>query len=302
MNASNTSPGWELLVDVRQLADALGRGDLGIVDARAQPSAGLRIVDTRFSLADPQSGAVAYAQGHLPGAVHADLNRDLSDLSRPGLGRHPLPHDEAFARRLGQWGIGPQTQVVVYDAGDGSMAAARLWWLLKLLGHARVAVLDGGLAAWQAAGLPLVAEVPAPAPLPPYPASFDRDRIVAAGEVLQRLSQPPGWLLDARAGERFRGEVEPLDPVAGHVPGAVNRPLALNLRDGRFRPPAELRAELAPLLGPHAPSEVVVMCGSGVTACHLLLALELAGLPGARVYAGSWSGWVGDSSRPVATG
>jgi thiosulfate/3-mercaptopyruvate sulfurtransferase len=249
---------------------------------------------------DPLAGASAHEESHLPGAVHADLNRDLSDLTRAGEGRHPLPEAAAFARKLGEWGIAPRHQVVVYDAGDGSMAAARLWWMLKLLGHERVAVLDGGLAAWRAKGLPETASASLPAAEPTYPASFDASRVVTADEVQSRLSEDAGWLLDARAGERFRGEAEPIDPVAGHVPGAVNRPVAGNLEAGRFKSRQQLHAEIAPLLAGHDPHEVVLMCGSGVTACHLLLALEHAGLPGARVYAGSWSGWISDPSRPVA--
>ena len=298
MNAID--PPWTTLVDAASLAAALAAAAPRLLDARATASTAPRLVDARFALADPQSGAAQYAAGHLPGAVYADLNRDLSDLSRQGHGRHPLPDSDAFAATLGRWGIGPDTQVVVYDAGDGSMAAARLWWLLRLIGHRRVAVLDGGLAAWQAAAQPLStdpAEVPA---LPPYPGRFDLSQVAAADEIAARLSQAPGWLIDARAGERYRGEVEPLDRVAGHVPGARNRPFALNLRDGRFRPAAELRAELEPLLGTYAPGEAVMMCGSGVTACHLLLAFEVAGLGGARVFADSWSGWSSDPSRPVA--
>ncbi|MER2176897.1 MAG: sulfurtransferase [Stenotrophomonas maltophilia] len=292
------------LIDVTALAQALEEGATRLMDARATASAAppLQVVDARFSLADPQSGAQLYAQGHLPGALYADLNRDLSDLGRPGHGRHPLPDSDAFAARLGTWGIGPDTRVVVYDAGDGSMAAARLWWLLRLMGHAHVRVLDGGFAAWQAAGLPVTKALPQVSPLPPYPGRFDRSRIASVEEVQARLKHARGWLIDARAGERFRGEVEPLDPVAGHVPGAVNRPFALNVHDGRLRPADDLRAALQPLIGTHAPDEVVLMCGSGVTACHLLLAMEAAGLEGARIYADSWSGWVSDPSRPVATG
>jgi len=292
------------LIDVTALAHALEEGATRLMDARATAGAAppLTVVDARFSLADPQSGAQRYAQGHLPGALYADLNRDLSDLGRTGHGRHPLPDSDAFAARLGAWGIGPQTRVVVYDAGDGSMAAARLWWLLRLIGHAHVQVLDGGFAAWQAAGLPVTATLPQVSPLPPYPGRFDRSRIASVEEVQARLKHAPGWLIDARAGERFRGEVEPLDPVAGHVPGAVNRPFALNVHDGRLRPADDLRAALQPLIGTHAPDEVVLMCGSGVTACHLLLAMDVAGLEGARIYADSWSGWVSDPSRPVATG
>lgn len=292
------------LIDVTALAQALDDGATRLMDARATASAAptLRVVDARFSLADPQSGAALYAQGHLPGALYADLNRDLSDPGRTGHGRHPLPDSDAFAARLGAWGIGPETEVVVYDAGDGSMAAARLWWLLRLIGHAQVRVLDGGFAAWQAAGLPVTAALPQVTPLPPYPGQFDRRQIASVEEVQARLKHAPGWLIDARAGERFRGEVEPLDPVAGHVPGAVNRPFALNVHEGRLRPAEDLRAALQPLIGTHAPDEVVLMCGSGVTACHLLLAMDAAGLEGARIYADSWSGWVSDASRPVATG
>jgi len=299
---TTASSAWTTLIEVPALAALLAQGDASVLDARATASAAVRVMDARFSLADPQSGAGAYAQGHIPGALHADLNGDLADMGKRGHGRHPLPDSDVFAARLGQWGIGADTQVVVYDAADGSMAAARLWWLLRLIGHARVAVLDGGLAAWQAAGLPLTTALPQVTALPPYPGRFDPRQIASAEEVQARLKHAPGWLLDARAGERFRGEVEPLDPVAGHVPGAVNRPFALNVHDGRLRPAADLRAALQPLLGSHAPEQVVLMCGSGVTACHLLLALEVAGLSGARIYADSWSGWVDDSSRPVATG
>lgn len=263
----------------------------------------LRLVDARFTLSDPAAGRAGYAQSHLPHAVFADLNEDLSDLSRiaEGQGRHPLPDEDAFKARLGRWGIGPEHQVVVYDAGDGSMAAARLWWLLRLLGHARVAVLDGGLAAWRTAGLPETEAAPVPTPLPPYPGHFDRTRIVDADQVAARRAEAPGWLIDARAFERYSGQQEQVDRVAGHVPGAVNRPFQDNLVDGRFRDPQALRLELLALLGPHAARDAVLMCGSGVTACHQLLAFEHAGLPGPKLYAGSWSGWIADPTRPVAT-
>ncbi len=315
---------WSTLVDVDALATAMGLPGLDLPDARA-PSAppggfdlrlldaratsalagrsDLRLLDARATLSDPSAGRTAFAASHLPGAVHADLDLELSDHAVAGQGRHPLPDAAAFARTVGAWGIGPSHQVVVYDAGDGSMAAARAWWLLKLLGHDKVAVLDGGLAAWRAAGLPETAGAERPPPLPPYPADgYDAARIATAAQVQARLGQAPGWLLDARGAERFRGEVEPIDPVAGHVPGAVNRPFALNLRDGRFRPAGELHAELRDSLRGHAPADAVLMCGSGVTACHLLLAMEHAGLLGARIYPGSWSGWIADRSRPVATG
>ncbi|GHH48633.1 sulfurtransferase [[Pseudomonas] boreopolis] len=282
-------PTWNTLVDAPTLAASLERADL-------------RIVDARFALNAPDWGREEYFRSHVPGSVYADLNKDLSDLGRSGEGRHPLPQWDLFAVKLGLWGIRPDTQVVVYDAGDGSMAAARLWWLLRVLGHRAVAVLDGGLAAWRAVGLPETGEMAAIEDAGPYPGAPDPGAIAEAGEVLARLPQPAGWLWDARAPERFRGEVEPIDPVAGHVPGAVNRPFAANLEDGRFKPAARLRAELEAVLDGRPPRETVLMCGSGVTACHLLLAMEVAGLQGARVYAGSWSGWISDPARPITAG
>ncbi|WP_454830051.1 sulfurtransferase [Pseudoxanthomonas wuyuanensis] len=278
---------WTTLVQADELAAALG-----------QP--GLRLVDARFALADPSAGRRDYLASHLPGAVHADLNTDLSDLRKTGLGRHPLPDSDAFARKLGEWGIGSDHQVVVYDAGDGSMAAARFWWMLKLLGHDRVAVLDGGLVAWRANGMPETDQPAQPVALEPYPARFDKRRIADADEILARLDEDSGWLFDARAPERFRGEVEPIDPVAGHVPGALNRPFAENLQEGRFIAADALRQTLLRQLAGRDAADTVLMCGSGVTACHLLLAFEHAGLRGARVYAGSWSGWISDPSRPIA--
>lgn len=280
---------WTTLVGAADLAASLG-------------GASLRIVDARFALSDPGAGREGYAQSHLPGAAYADLNKDLSDLGKRGEGRHPLPDDAAFANQLGAWGIGPEHQIVVYDAGDGSMAAARLWWMLKLLGHSRAAVLDGGLAAWRERGLPETDALPDIEPLPGYPARFDPHRIATADEVRERLDEDSGWLFDARAAERFRGDVEPIDPVAGHVPGALNRPYADNLQNGRFKARARLQEELDPMLAGRDPADMVLMCGSGVTACHLLLAFEHAGLHGARVYAGSWSGWISDPSRPIAHG
>lgn len=285
---------WNTLVDPTLLALHLHDPDL-------------RIVDARFVLTDPAVGRAGYAQSHLPHAAYADLNEDLADLSQvaAGEGRHPLPDEAAFAARLGQWGIEPRHQVVVYDATDGSMAAARLWWMLRLLGHARVAVLDGGLAAWRGAGLPETADLPEPDPASPaYPGRFDRSQIVDAKAVAARLSESPGWLIDARAFERYSGQHEHVDRVAGHVPGAVNRPYADNVADGRFRDAQAIRMELLELLaqrGPHRADEVVLMCGSGVTACHQLLAFEHAGLPGAKLYPGSWSGWISDPARPIAT-
>ncbi|HEX7804020.1 MAG TPA: sulfurtransferase [Pseudoxanthomonas sp.] len=280
---------WSTLIEPQDLAAELG-------------NSGLRIVDARFSLVDPAQRRQGYEQSHIPRAVYADLNEDLSDLRKTGQGRHPLPEDEDFIRKLGRWGIAPEHQVVVYDAGDGSMAAARFWWLLKLLGHEHVAVLNGGLNAWRAEGLSETRETAPVMETAPYPAHFRHEAIADANEVLSRLHEPTGWLFDVRAAERYRGEVEPLDPVAGHVPGAASQPFSQSLHDGRFKSSAELHDQLAPKLSGRKPEEVVVMCGSGVTACHLLLAMEHAGLHGARVYAGSWSGWISDPSRPVATG
>jgi thiosulfate/3-mercaptopyruvate sulfurtransferase len=283
---------WTTLVSTDSLRACLG--DPGLV-----------VVDARFGLGDAQAGETAWRASHVPGAHYAHLDRDLSDKSRPAAeGRHPLPAIEAFRRRLGEWGIGPDTQVVAYDAGDGAMAAARLWWLLRLVGHRHVAVLDGGFAAWKAAGAPVeITEPVATKDVGDYPVrAFDATQIATTDEIAARLAQSPGWLLDARSGERFRGEVEPIDRVAGHVPGARNRPYGDNLHDGRFRPAAELRRQFLELIEHRDPREVVLSCGSGVTACHNLLAMEAAGLAGARIYAPSWSGWTSDPARPVATG
>lgn len=286
----NGRPDWTTLVPAEALAAALDRRDLAIVDAR-------------FSLGDPEAGEAAHRAAHLPGAGYAHLDRDLSDLSKPAThGRHPLPEPAAFAATLARLGIAPDTQGVVYDAGDGAMAAARLWWLLRLAGHSRVAVLDGGFARWQALGLPLESGPVADCGAPMRAIAFDTAQIAGSDEVQARLGEAPGWLLDARAPERFRGEVEPLDPVAGHIPGARNRPYARSLRDGVFLPAAELRDSFDALIGATPPARVVLQCGSGVTAAHLLLGMEHAGLHGARVYAPSWSGWVSGAGRAVAVG
>lgn len=264
----------------------------------------LRLFDCRASLADTGAGEAAWRAGHLPGAQHAHLEHDLSGPHAPGAGRHPWPQADGFAAWLGRAGVTPASRVVAYDAGDGAFAA-RLWWLLRSFGHARVAVLDGGLAAWTAAGLPLDAAVPAidhvTDPVAPYPGRFAGERLLDAAAVAARVAAGD-LLIDARGGERFRGEVEPIDRVAGHVPGARSRPYPANLRDGRFRPAAELAAEFDALLAGRAPSAAIAMCGSGVTACHHLLAMAHAGRDGAALFTGSWSGWIEDPARPVATG
>lgn len=277
---------WTTLAQAEDVAAALGREDLAIVDCR-------------FVLSDPQAGERAHARAHVPGAVYAHLDRDLSDHAKQGQGRHPWPDAADFAARLGAWGIGPQTQVVAYDDADGAYAA-RLWFLLQTLGHERAAVLDGGWTRWQALGLPTETEIRA-RPATRYDAAFDAERLLDAARVQAHLDAG-GLLVDVRAAERFRGETEPLDRVAGHVPGARNRPYASNLADGRFKPREQLAHEFRELLRDRDPRELVAMCGSGVTACHLLLAMAHAGLPGGKLFTGSWSGWIGDPSRPVATG
>ncbi len=255
----------------------------------------LRIADTRWYLGEPERGRAAYAAGHLPGAAYLDLDNDLSAPDGPG--RHPLPDPVAFARRLGALGIGDGNDVVVYD-DRGGVIGARLWWMLRELGHERVAVLDGGLPAWTAAGLSLTAEVPAWPPASftgtgAWGRAVDRSEVAAAlGRVL---------LLDARSPERFRGEEEPIDPVAGHIPTARSAPATDNLdADHRLLAPEALAARYR-ALGVIDPARVVAYCGSGVTACHDLLALEVAGLTGAVLYPGSWSDW-STSGGAVAVG
>ena len=261
------------------------------------------VVDCRHDLMNLAAGRDAYASGHLPGAVFADIETVLSG-ARAGAdgvfrGRHPLPDKEALAEALRGFGIDDATQVVAYDA-HGGMFAARLWWLLRWLGHEAVAVLDGGMAAWEDAGQPLTTEVrtrprgalSVRAPFVPT---------VTVGEVLDNLQSGQRIVIDARAADRYRGENETIDPVGGHIPGAKNRFFKDNLgADGRFKDAAQLREELGALIG--EPEAAIMQCGSGVTACHNLLALEVAGLPGAALYPGSWSEWVGDPARPVAKG
>jgi thiosulfate/3-mercaptopyruvate sulfurtransferase len=260
---------------------------------------GVLIVDCRADLADRQRAARDYAQAHIPGAVFADLETDLSDLSKTGLGRHPLPDAARFGALLGRWGWTPGTPVVAYDDANGALAAARLWWMLRLIGEREVAVLDGGFGAWKGAGLPLESGVVALRPTH-VDIAYDPQRIVYTDELLKLLQNPQCMLVDARAAPRFRGEVEPIDVVAGHIPGAQNRPFSDNLEaDGRYKPAEKLRVEFMALLGAHAPADVINMCGSGVTACHNLLAMEHAGLAGSRIYAPSWSGYIADRSRPI---
>ncbi len=266
------------------------------------------LLDCRFDLVDADAGERAFAQGHLPGARYAHMDRDLAGPKDPAgpraasyTGRHPLPTPEAFARTVGDWGIRPGVQVVAYDAHGGTYAV-RAWWMLRWLGHAAVAVLDGGMDAWSAAGGTLQPGAPAavaeasPYPLPAKAAMPSID----AATLEQCLGRVR--VIDARTAQRWRGEAETLDPVAGHIPGSTPRFFRDNLdADGRFKSPAQLRADFA-ALGVSSGEGIVHQCGSGVTACHNLLAMELAGMPGSSLYPGSWSEWCADTRRPVARG
>jgi thiosulfate/3-mercaptopyruvate sulfurtransferase len=257
------------------------------------------ILDCSFDLADTAAGRRAFAQGHVAGARYAHLDEDLSAAKTGRNGRHPLPARDAWAATLGRLGIEPATPVVVYDT-QGGMYAARAWWMLRWAGHDAVSVLDGGLAAWREAGGAVAAGDAAPvAPRPPYPLGESLVPSIDADTLFRSLGRVT--LIDARAGERFRGEVEPLDARAGHIPGARSRFFKANLdASGRFLPPQELRAAFERFGRP--PAEVVHQCGSGVTACHNLLAMEIAGLSGSVLYPGSWSEWSADPARPVAVG
>lgn len=277
------------LVPVQALADLVERDRVLVLDAR-------------FELADPARGERDHQRARVPRSAYLGLDRDLSDLSKRGLGRHPLPHDLVFSAALARAGWRPERDVVVYDDAQGALAAARLWWLLRLAGQRNVALLDGGWQAWVAAGLPTESG-PAASRDSDVQVSLDRAQVVWFDELERRRASGDVLLVDARGAPRYRGEVEPIDAVAGHVPGAVNRPFSDNLGgDGRFKPREQLRAEFERLLAGRPPRDVVHMCGSGVTACHNLFAMELAGLSGSRVFAPSWSGWIADPSRPVATG
>jgi thiosulfate/3-mercaptopyruvate sulfurtransferase len=328
-------PTYTTLIEPEELAAPLARHGSATSD--------WAVLDCRFDLARPEWGASAYAAGHIPGALYAHLDRDLSGPVSAQTGRHPLPAPEQLARTLTRWGVDSSVQVVAYDQGNGAYAA-RLWWLLRWAGHAKVAVLNGGFAAWQQAGLPVDTvpgersardfrwraprgqagdgSTPAQEPAPDAVSTAELERIVAAGELQTSWPMgPPGgpmeppdrpmdragklMLVDARGADRFAGQNETIDPVAGHIPGARNHPFTGNLdAQGRFLPPEELRRRWEATLGgatgvQSRAAQVIAMCGSGVTACHNLLALEIAGLPGARLYAGSWSEWIRDPQRPV---
>lgn len=261
----------------------------------------LCLIDCRFSLDQPDQGRFDYAAGHIPGARYMHLDKDLSAKVVPGTtGRHPLPDPEVLQARLQRIGLNNADQVVVYDDGAG-LFAARLWWSLRWLGHTRVKVLDGGFQAWTAAGLPVSQETPRPAAEGNFQGQADNSKLIDAAEIAQRLEDSSLQLLDARGPARYRGEVEPLDPVAGHIPGAANLPCAENtLADGRWLTPEQLKTRFSPWHD--SGKELVSYCGSGVTACHNILAAVEAGLPEPKLYAGSWSQWITDPQRPVARG
>lgn len=286
---------FDLLISAAQLNDGL-------------KVPGWLVFDARHDLADHEAGRRAYEQGHVPGAIYLDHERQLAAPKTGRNGRHPLPPLAEFAALMRLQGLTPATQVVIYDAGNSTFAA-HLWWMLRWLGHEKSAVLDGGWSAWLAAGgavetkvnIGAVTEAQALEALD-YGSVPAMPTVDAAG-VLANLEAPKFAVLDARAANRFRGEVEPMDPVAGHIPGALNRPNSLNVEpDGRFKPAAVLRSEFEAVLSGRAPFQVVHQCGSGITACHNLFAMEVAGLKGSGLYPGSWSEWCSDSSRPVAKG
>jgi thiosulfate/3-mercaptopyruvate sulfurtransferase len=261
------------------------------------------VFDCRFLLTQPNARETDYLQAHIPGAVYAHLDRDLSAPIVPGVtGRHPLPPPDEGARRFGEMGIGPGMQVVAYDDLGGSLAAVRLWWMLRWLGHTTAAVLDGGWQGWLAEGRPVRSGAETRSPQP-FTARPQAGMFLTSDEVDQIRRDPSYRLIDVRLPERYRGEVEPIDPVAGHIPGALNLPYSNNLnKEGKFCTPQELHDfYLAQLDG--VPAErVVFYCGSGVTSIHSLLALQNAGLGEAKLYAGSWSEWIASRQRPVALG
>ena len=270
--------------------------------ALQDPQTDLLVVDCSFELTDPAAGRRAYGVGHIPGAVYVSVDDTLSSAKTGRNGRHPLPERAVFAQALAALGLNNTTQVVAYD-NAGGMYAARLWWMLRWAGHAATAVLDGGIAAWQAEGRPLeTGHAPASTT-----GSFTlRDSLVATVDydgVKANLDSGERLLIDARAPDRFRGENETMDPVGGHIPGARNRLFRNNLgADGRFKPADVLQAEFSRILGGRPASAVINQCGSGVTACHNLLAMEVAGMPGASLYGGSWSEWCVQPGVPIATG
>jgi thiosulfate/3-mercaptopyruvate sulfurtransferase len=281
------------LIGAAALRDLVGRPEIAIIDCR-------------FDLMNPEGGRRAYLEGHIPGARYANLNTDLSAPISATSGRHPLPAPDDFARTLARLGVGSDTQVIAYDDSAGAFAA-RAWWMLRWMRHPAAAVLDGGIKAWLSEGGALQSGEPEPLPAAAsgrrLSAQANTSAVIGTAELQQRLSDPAFLLVDARAGERYAGTVEPIDAVAGHVTGAVNQPFSTNLgADGRFLPPPVLRQVWGRRLAGRSPTQVAAMCGSGVTACHNLLSMEVAGFQGAKLYVGSWSEWIRDPRRPIARG
>ena len=274
--------------------------DLLLTAAQVAADPELRLFDCRHDLSDPQAGRTAYALGHLPGAVHLHLDHDLSTAMSGFNGRHPLPDAQVFATRMATLGVSAHTKVVAYD-NQGGVYASRLWWMLRWIGHENVRVLDGGLGAWKTAGYQLDTEVPLFAVGDLRARMPAENAFVNASTVLRNITLAEFELIDARNADRFAGRNETIDPVAGHIPGARNRFFQNNLdaESGLFKSPEALRAEFLALLDNRDPHQVVHQCGSGVTACHNLLAMEIAGLSGSRLYPGSWSEWCSDPSRPI---
>jgi thiosulfate/3-mercaptopyruvate sulfurtransferase len=260
-------------------------------------------IDCRFDLAKPGWGFETYQQSHIPGAVYADLNKDLSSPITLNSGRHPLPEWQVFVEKLSAWGIDPDTQVVVYDTTGGSFAD-RLWFMLRLVGHPAAAVLNGGFGKWITETRPTESGEQIRKPTKyPFPGDIHTELLVSAEDVNELRNNPEFVIIDARAPERYRGELEPIDRIAGHIPGAVNRFHGLNLApDGTLKSPDQLKTEYRALLGPVPPEKAIVYCGSGVTSCHHLLALQSIGFEGTRIYLGSWSEWIRDPDRPIAKG
>jgi thiosulfate/3-mercaptopyruvate sulfurtransferase len=269
-----------------------------LADQLSEPN--LVIIDTRHDLMNPAFGREAYLKSHIPGAIFVSIDDDLSAKKTGANGRHPLPDVEDFAKILGKKGIANTNKVVVYDQGT-TMFVGRLWWMMKWLGHEAVYVLDGGFAQWEKDGH-AVESTPNTRRATSFTATPREAMRLRVEEVVAAVSDPAQRIVDARAPERFRGETEPIDPVAGHIPGAMNRPFSMNLRDGRFKPAQELRAEFESLLAGRAPDAIIHQCGSGVSAIANIIAMEHAGLAGSKLYAGSWSEWCADAARPVARG
>lgn len=260
------------------------------------------IFDCRHDLADHGKGERLYRESHLPGSHFASVETALAGAKTGKNGRHPLPKPDEFADFLVRHGVTPELTIVAYDDAGG-LYAARLWWLARWIGLKNVVLLDGGWQKWTAEGRPVNAAIPQPTAARPLTVRVEPAAVLSAAEVLKRISDPASALIDARAGERYRGEVEPLDPVAGHIPGALNRFYKANLRaDLTFRSADEVKSEFRALIGDRAPTAVAHQCGSGITACANIFAMEYAGLPGSKLYAGSWSEWVSDPTRPVARG